>query len=273
MKITVTAIGTCRVHLPFFRLARRGGISYDQRGMYGRTHTSKEALQILRVMGGDLVLPPELRPFIMSRAHHVNHPKARLNDLTGTDVLVVELSSAKEIIFREFFFQLVLTRKRLWATRSQSVREWWQAFSSDGTDVEDRAAVLGNDELPPAEAAFVSEGNINLQGPDEIRADMAAIAERFAGPILFVTHFDTPTPNGGPNVHGRADMIRAMKEAGAELECRVYDPSTDVLAYAAGHGGQSAAISGPFHFTDAFIDELLIDKIHAEALAAIEMAR
>jgi hypothetical protein len=266
MKITCTAIGTCRVELPLFRLARRGDIYFDQRGVYGRTHTTKEALQVLRTMSGDFALPRKLRPFVAGRPLQM-----ALNDLSGADVLLLEVSSVKEIVFREYFFQLVLTTRRLEHT-SARVRDWWRAFSRNGIDAEDRAALLGDDELPPVESAFVAEGRINMQGPEEMRADMAAIAEWSPIPVLFVTHFDAPNPKTGKSIYGRAETISAVKEAGAELGYRVYDPTADVLAYAAERGGLSEPLDGVAHYTNHFIHEVLMGKIHSEAIAAIEVA-
>jgi hypothetical protein len=263
--IACTAIGTCRIEMPLFRLARRGDIEFDQIGVYGRIHTSKEALQVLRAMSGDLGLPRELTPFVASRPLQMAP-----HDLSGADVLVVELSSVKEIVFREFFLQLVLTTRRLEQT-SEGVRDWWRGYSRNGIDVEDRAALLGDAELPPVESAFLAEGRINMQGPEELRADMAAIAEWSPIPILFVTHFDAPNPKTGQNVYGRAELIGAVREAGAELGYRVYDPTVDVLAYAAEHGGLTAALVGAAHYTNPFINEVLMAKIRSEAIAAIEM--
>lgn len=264
MKITCTAIGTCRIEMPLFRLARRGDIYFDQRGVYGRTHTTKEVLQVLRAMSGDFALPRQWRPFIASR------PLQRgPNDLSSADVLLVELSSVKEVVFRDLFFQLVLTTRRLEQT-PERVRNWWRAFSHNGIDVEDRSGLL-DDELPPTEAAFVAEGRINMQEPEETRADMAAIAEWSPIPVLFVTHFDAPNPKTERNIFGRAELISTVKEAGAELGYRVYDPTADVLAYAA-ERGLSEALDGAAHYTNRFIDEALMEKTHSEAIAAIEMA-
>jgi hypothetical protein len=228
-------------------------------------------LQVLRTMAGELILPPEVRPFTMTKPHeNMDNPETRLNDLSDTDLLVIELSSAKEVVFRDYYLQLVLTRRQLWAARCQPVRRWWREMEHDASDVDDRAALLAGCDIPPGESAVVMEAWIRIQGADVVRSDMEVITRHYSGPILFVTHFDTPKPEGG-KVFGRADLISAIKAAGAELGCRVFDPTDEVLAYAGEHGDLTAAITDMGHYTDAFMQDALTERIHAEALAAIQM--
>ena len=113
---------------------------------------------------------------------------------------------------------------------------------------------------------------VRRQTPDDIRADMRAIGAIYRGPILFVTHFDTPTPDGGPRLPGRAAFIATTREVAHELGHRVYDPTADVLAYA-GDRPIAAAISDMGHYdSEEFIDEILVDRLAEESQAAVERA-
>jgi hypothetical protein len=270
MAITLTSIGSCRVREPTRVLVRRGLAEQNQRGVFGATHTSKEVVQVLRSMAGELIVPAELRPFIVSRpASLLDDPRTRLNDMSDTDVLIVELSSVKEILFRDFYLQLFLTERRLRATGSKAVLEWWRLMPRNGTDVDDRSALVASIDPLSVEAAVVAEVQLRMQEADDIGLDMRLITDMFEGPILFVTHFDTPRPGGGKNILGRSALISAVRAAATELGYRMYDPTADVLSYAAERGDLTAAITDIGHYTDAFVEEFLADKLHAEALAAM----
>lgn len=274
MSISVTAVGSCRVNDPLAVLEKRGRLTCNQTGVYGVTHTSKEALQLLRSMAGELTVPSEIRPFIMDVRHCLaNDPASYLNDLSGTDVLVVEVCSVKSVTFREWYFQLLYTRNRLWRTVPPAVKEWWEGLQRSGSDVEDRSALLHNDGLPEDVSSFVREGKLTIQSAQEIRSDVEAIGSLYDGPILFVTHFDTPRPEGGRNVPGRASLIKAVREAASEFGHRVYDPTADIISYAEENGGLTAAISNIAHYRLRFIEERVADRIFEEATIAAEMPR
>ena len=270
MAITLTSIGTCRVEDPTSVLARRGLVEPNQRGVFGATHTTKEALQLLRSMAGELIVPPELRPFIASRPGNLlDDPRTRLNDLSDTDVLIVELSSVKEVLFRGFYLQLHLTHRRFMNTGRDPVIEWWEPMQRKAIDVDDRSPVVASLDPSSIEAAIVAEVEIRLQEAEDVASDMRLITELFDGPILFVTHFDTPRPAGGKNVPTRGPFIAAVRATAAELGYRAYDPTADVLSYASERGGLTAAINDLAHYTDRFVEDFVADKLHAEVLAAM----
>jgi hypothetical protein len=272
MALTLTAIGSCRVRDPTRVLVRRGLVEQNQRGVFGDTHTSKEALQVLRSMAGELIVPDELRPFIAgfpARSRLLDDPRTRLNDLSKTDVLIVELCSVKEILLRGFYLQMLLTYRRIKETGSRPVLEWWQRMQRDATDVDDRSALIASLDPSSIEAAFVAEVQVRMQEAEDIGADMRLITEMFEGPILFVTHFDAPRPDSGKNVFGRSALISAVRAAATELGYRVYDPSADILRYTSERGDPKAAIFDVAHYTTAFVEEFLADKLHAEVMAAM----
>jgi hypothetical protein len=274
MSISVTAVGSCRVHDPTAALEERGRVTRNQNGVYGVTHTSKEALQLLRSMAGEVTFPSEVKPFVMDVRHsRASDPEIYRNDLSGTDVLVVELCSVKSVAFREWYFQLLYTRSRLFETVPPAVKEWWEHLQRSGSDVDDRAALLGNDDQPELVSSFVKEGTLTMQSAEEIRSDIEAIGSMYDGPILFVTHFDTPRPESGTSVPGRAELIKAVGEAGAEFGHRVYDPTADIMSYAEEHGGLSSAISNIAHYRRRFIEERVADRIFEEATLAAELPR
>jgi hypothetical protein len=274
MSVTATWIGTCRVQDPLAVLERQGRVICNQTGVYGMTHTSKEALQLLRSMAGEVDFPSELRPYVMDPRHqHREGPEFFLNDLSDTDVLVVELSSVKLLTFREFYFQIIYTRRRLRENAGDAVQEWWQVLQTSGVDVEDRSVLLRNDDLSSVDSAFVMKAGLSFQAAEEIRSDMKAIADRFGGPVLFVTHFDAPRPDTGRKVPGRDALIEAVRKGGSELGYRVYDPTADVISYAEEHGELRAAVKDIAHYTERFIEERIAGKLLGEVSAAASMTR
>jgi hypothetical protein len=251
----------------------------DQTGVYGVTHCTKEVLQAFRCMRDELVIPADVRPFIMNRpAELMDDPKTRLNDLRDTDLLVVELSSAKELLFRGFYLQLHLTSQRFVRPRREpdgrivrrpALRAWWRRLERNETDADDRASVIADNLLSPLEAAVIKELELRVQPPEEVRTDMQLIRQAYSGPILFVTHFDTPRQEADPRLDRRARHISAVRQMAAELGFRVYDPSADVLAYVAEEGELYAAITDRNHYTEAFVEERLAERMRAEALSAV----
>ena len=93
-RLTIAPIGTCRIHTPLRRGQRRYPINVNLDRVYGFTHTSDEALQMVRYLQGEKTFQPETIPVI--------YRQDRDNGLVDaapspSDLTIVEISSAKKI--------------------------------------------------------------------------------------------------------------------------------------------------------------------------------
>src|SRR4051794_39276444 len=103
---TVTVLGSCRAYRPMEQLAESGRIQLRQHGIYSYTHSTKEHLQLMQHLRGEVSFPDELVPYIrdpQGDEYPAREAAPEADVLADTDLLIVELSSLKEIRFRGYF--------------------------------------------------------------------------------------------------------------------------------------------------------------------------
>jgi len=81
-------IGSCRVHGP---LSNEAGYSS---GMSGYTHNAKEAIQHIRLVQKEKVVPAKLRKFVFGRDANPWR-QSQKDSFNGADIVVVEISTGK----------------------------------------------------------------------------------------------------------------------------------------------------------------------------------
>jgi hypothetical protein len=252
----VTVLGTCRVYDPFAILAKRGTIELANAGVYGFVHYTKEALQQLRVMHGELAIPHTLAPYITHRELPAGAGATLAtaeNRLEETDLLVVEVSSLKEIEFDGFYLQINRLRNELVGER-EPLQRWWKRLydkeAEGGPGRRDRDELL-SDDLSPLEGDLVAGIEVRLQGEESMRADMEAIAGYFDGPILWVSHFDTVGLKSGVEIPIRKQLAAAAEAGAAALGQPFFNPRQEVEAF-----GLEAALEDMAHYKPEFQAEL-----------------
>lgn len=255
-KPRVTVLGTCRVYDPFEILARRGVVELANTGVYGFTHYTKETLQQLRVMHGELAIPFELKPYITHKkipAGADDNLATPENHLTETDLLVVEISSLKEIEFRGFYLQINRLRNELVGEREQ-LQEWWRRLydkeAERGPQRQARDEFL-SDDLGPLERDLVTGVEVQLQTAESMRADMEAIRRFFGGPILWVSHFDTKALKSGAEIPLRKQLVSAAQAGAATLGQPFFNPRQDIEQF-----GLTEALEDMAHYEPEFQAEL-----------------
>lgn len=252
----VTVLGTCRVYDPFEILAGRGVVELANTGVYGFTHYTKETLQQLRVMHGELAIPFELKPYITHRkirAGADDNLATPENQLTETDLLVVEISSLKEIAYAGFHLQINRLRNELVGDREQLQRWWRRLYDKEaerGPQRQPRDEFLGED-LSPLERDLVAGIEVELQTDESMRADMEAIREYFDGPILWVSHFDTRALKSGVEIPLRKRLAAAVEAGAATLGQPFFNPRQDVERF-----GLPRALEDMAHYKPEFQAEL-----------------
>jgi hypothetical protein len=255
-KPRVTVLGTCRVYDPFEILARRGVVELATTGVYGFTHYTKETLQQLRVMHGELSIPFELKPYITHkklRAGAGGNLATPENHLTETDLLVVEISSLKEISYGGLYLQINRLRNELVGGR-EPLQRWWKRLydkeAERGPQRQSRDEFLSSD-LSPLERNLVAGIEVQRQTAASMRADMEAIRAYFGGPILWVSHFDTKALKSGAEIPLRKQLVSAVEAGARSLGQPFFNPRQDIEEF-----GLTEALEDMAHYKPEFQAEL-----------------
>ena len=164
-------------------------------------------------------------------------------------MLVVEISSLKEIEFDGYYLQINRLREKLVQDR-ENLKDWWTYLYDKGLDEieqrrRDRRQFLSED-MTAMERNVVVWANVRIQDEASLHADMRAIKAYFDGPILWVTHFDTPT-FAGKEIPIRKDLVRYVRSGADELGQPWFNPRRLIEKF-----GQREALIDLAHYTPDF---------------------
>jgi hypothetical protein len=248
----VTVLGSCRVYDPFRMLADNGVVEINNKGVYGYVHYAKESVQQLRVMRGELAIPLELKPYITHKAIPKNADETLRtpeNHLADTDLLVVEISSLKEIEYDGFYLQINRVREKLVKDR-ENLKSWWSYLYEKGIDEpeskrRERRQFLA-DGMKAVERNIVIWTNVTIQDAASMRLDMETIRSFYDGPILWVSHFDTKTLSGR-EIPIRMDLVRAVHAGAKAMGQGFFNPRKTIEDF-----GLDRALKDMAHYTPEF---------------------
>ena len=219
-RLTVTTIGTCRLTKPLNRVRKQFPYVLQNDKVYGFVHCTKEIIQQLRFLAGELDFPAELDPFIRNEECELNRALER----PQSQVYLVEVSSLKEVRFRGYYLQ-INRAKGYFADRPQLATIMFK----HGKErlLAQRAKAL---EAEPAfhactefEKQVLLETVITLQEYDEVLADLRQILTMFPQPPVFVTHCDVLVK--GQPIAQRQQLIAYLRAASKELRFELFEPT------------------------------------------------
>jgi hypothetical protein len=248
----ITVLGSCRVYEPFRMLDEQGLVDLRNTGVYGYVHYAKESVQQLRVMRGELLIPLSLKPYITHKVIPEGADetlKTRENRLEETDLLVVEISSLKEIEYDSYFLQINRVREQLVGDR-ENLKRWWKYLYDAGIDEPEeerrRRREYLSDDMKAVERNIVVWTNVDIQGKAAMRTDMEAIASYFDGPILWVSHFDTKTL-AGKEIPIRKELVDSVHAGADSLGNPFFNPKETIEQF-----GLHDALLDMAHYTQPF---------------------
>lgn len=229
--LTCTTIGTCRIADPLGAVTQIRKLQRSNANIYGFTHTSKEALQQIDFLEGR-DLPPELSSFLSAEGVFPRGPSQ------VPDCFVVEISSTKEIRFRDYYLQinyfertfrerpeLYDTFTKLKAERDlERRRQRFEALES---------FTLASD----LEKTVLLEGWVHQTTREELEADMMTIVERLPAPVVFVSHINVPGSEG-TLIASRDRLCAWVREICQARRLTYFDPTPHVTQY-----GQARALA------------------------------
>lgn len=254
-KFRLAAIGTCRIHNPVRSAVGKYPIDYQTARNYGYTHTSREALQQLAFLKGELEFPRHLVPGIFRTG---TSPADVADEWPGAHLVIVEISSLKVITAGEFYLQTRYLSQHFadfFANPARS-RPFWSLAEQNPEALADflnQDAVFGA--MTEDDQRLLSSVRMKQQTFDELRQDMALLYEQIgADKILFLTHVGARDANGRP-IAAREKLIRWVEHAAQELEAPCFNPTSLMLE----HGQERSMENGgadTTHYTDEFYNTI-----------------
>lgn len=249
----ITVIGSCRVYDPIKAMELEGRAQLNQQRVFGFVHNTREVLQQLRLMTGEVPLAGRLRPFLNIPSHWTWMPQEeayQLGDLfAATDCFVVEISSIRAIRFKAMYLQLNRTRELL-VTNEAIERRWWQPLVRQGRN-EPLAYLLANTlaQMEPVNREVMQELACAEQSTAEIIKDIKAIRDVLPAPVLFVSHFNTNAEN--EPIEQRQTIVDAMGQARRRFGISYFDPTDMTL-----DAGPTVALLDGAHYQPQFVPEV-----------------
>jgi len=255
--LNVLLFGGCLTHTPLRKHARGGARLAAAYHAIPQIHTFGEMFQIVDILRGEKVIPPEIRPLCRIWRDLGPVPNSRTFD--DIDVALVEPSSPIEITFRGFS----INRRGLRDFLVEPMREQYGREAGKVAAQWFRVGLVGLNEKMRAESAPRLLNYLKGDDPDtELRraivleieattADIAAglerihtIVDRPLGVVIYVFRY---MPDGRPITWDggfQEQLVAAAREFGLPL----FDPAPYVKAF----GVEAAMIPESAHYTDAF---------------------
>lgn len=267
----VTVLGSCRVYEPIKLLAEQGKVALHNKGVYGYVHYSKESVQQLRVMHGQIDIPMELKPYVTHKVVPEGSGSALrtpLNDLSETDLLVVEISSLKEIEFDGFYLQINRLREQL-VGDDENLKAWWAYLYDKGLDERAEHRAVRRQFLTQDQSSvtrkLVMWTNVSIQDEASLHRDMQAIRAYFSGPIIWVSHFDTLTFSNKA-IPIRQTLVQYVRSGATALEQPWFNPRAAIEEF-----GRNDALLDMAHYTPDFELELSthFERLITQALVPV----
>ncbi len=264
----ITPIGTCRIHTPLKRGSQRYPIALELGRNYGFVHTGAEALQLIRFLHGELEIPPEVAPLVVSGGDISGFAE---QSWSPADLNVVEISSAKKLLCGDHAVQINYVYRYFadfFANRERSRTFWSLIRAGHRGDLntylrDERSYRL----LSHEDRDLLRSISFEQQSFKNIKSEMTEIVDRFdSGTVMFVTHVNAKTPDE-EIIPSRDRLIRWVKLAAEQLGVKAFDPTAAMKAagqeYALDNGGLDLT-----HYTPSFSDRIY-DELHRFHIAEL----
>lgn len=198
-------LGSCRVFRPLRHVHHDGRIRItDIDGPAWFTHSVAEARQLVEVLAGECAVPGDLRSLVCENLWGGLSVPLGSRALDAVDVVVLEVSTTKSYTVGE-------TRLNMHCL--------WNA--ARGLDLPTRDVLRGAPVTWPERAGRLRELQVGRADPDEIRADVSAIAALTGAPVVLVDHIDTrPEVNRSRSAEPSPSSSAARSRTGSPTSTR-----------------------------------------------------
>lgn len=260
----ISTIGSCRVAGPVTKLQAQRSFVLDNRLLYGFTHNTKETIQAIRFMRGELRLPESLWPFISDQPFRNGNSTPPPQDAH----YVVEISSVKVLELDGLYLQLVRFKEAL------SVCPDLRKIFFDHPGADQRGQRLQLLQATPSFARLATHIQhalthtvVRSQTAAEIEEDLHAIAQLLGPKLVLVTHCNAKNATG-ELIAERAKMVARVAQAAARLGLVSVDPGALLAGFGQERGMPDEGLDTA-HYTPAFaklVGKEISDKLLGPAI-------
>lgn len=260
----ISTIGSCRVAGPMTKLQAQRSFVLDNRLLYGFTHNTKETIQAIRFMRGELRLPESLWPFISDQPFRNGNSTPHAPDAH----YVVEISSVKVLELDGLYLQLVRFKEAL------SVCPDLRKIFFDHPGAEQRGQRLQLLQATPSFARLATHIQhalthtvVRSQTAAEIEEDLHTIAQLLGPKLVLVTHCNAKNATG-ELIAERAKMVARVAQAAARLGLVSVDPGALLAGFGQERGMPDEGLDTA-HYTPAFaklVGKEISDKLLGPAM-------
>ncbi|MGI8839357.1 MAG: hypothetical protein ACR2F8_00995 [Caulobacteraceae bacterium] len=261
-QIRILPLGGCLLHRP---LGDFGKLNYNVRARVGtggqvrENYSFSEMIQFVRMLRGEIVLPPEIKELAGMDARF--EPLPGIGDFAGVDVVLLEPSTPVDIVFGDY----LLNRTAIIARIVQPIRDanpepkyarmtnYWMTKGLYAGDVavqeslggELAALVTGDTPLERAARAVLIEARAIQRDVAEGMGTLRAMIDRPMGVLTFIFQY---LPDGRP-VSWPAGFRDDVLAAATHLNLPVFEPWKLVEQY-----GVAATLKDDLrHYKDEFL--------------------
>ena|SRR5436190_2167281 len=230
----VLALGSCRIHDPLAEAQRSGEIEYLNRRFKRRhelfLHDIHEAIQFVRLVRGEIVMPKEIRPFAYERGLRLNH---RLTDsLEQAERVVVESCTDKHYEAAGWTLNVNEIHRLLVDDGRAAAAEWWQTIDrgqrpsdalAQAVEAELRARWPTRWRFGDGHRLVLRELTLRYLPASEIAEGLGRLQALLARPLLVVPHVTVRLPDGS-HLAERLQHIGKTIEAARTIGLPFLDP-------------------------------------------------
>ncbi|MFH4486764.1 hypothetical protein WMQ28_12995 [Vibrio metschnikovii] len=228
--MNVMVIGSCRVVKAYRQMLNQKLITTEQNNSYWYTHSTKDALQKISILTGNITLPDSMVDLVI-RGGAYNPESHSPNYLQSFDAFIIEICSLSVTKLNNFICQ----------------KHAFDTFASSKSESELESLNF----------------DTYKQNESEVLNDLNTIHSLLGGKkLLLVSHFMLPS-NNGKIISSRIEALNYLKRFESESSnVKVYDPTADIIKY-----GLTEALDDPYHYSEKYfkqqLPKLLLKQINS----------
>ena len=217
----VIAIGTCRVHLPLKKLEKEGKIILNNSPVNQYVHTTGEILQRIELLNGGRMPPKSLRKYIFE---DIRLDKKQNFSIKESDVVVIEVSSIKQISFGKYYLQLnrLIDETKANLGTGKEFELWMTRLRRQIKD--GQIAEKGNKIIAKKPEKILAQIDSKLLDELDLERGLRKIINLLGSNILLVNHFNISKKGKGP-LQSRQRLCQMMSSLSHRLDVELFDPT------------------------------------------------
>ncbi len=239
-------IGSCRILSPLTRLEESGRVTLRHNGVPWLTHSTKDALQKISIMMGDIVVRDDQKDFLSPEPHKNMPERAHPTRLTQAECIIIEISSIKNLSYLGFEVQ-----QWYWQNLVRNAGIDLKCFTNALREPPDlRCLDFLPNETPQIVRDFAHEAVYHVQNGEDLELDLHHIDQRLQKPMILVPHMDITEEDGGYYAERRL-ITTTLKKYCDQTGHICFDPVPFIYEY-----GLRKAIIDLGHYTPEFVPVL-----------------